>query len=401
MHRGLALAGFAFLAAAAPSVAEARDQTVVIGKATLDPASSGTTIDVSTAPGAYRGIRVGVKRGATTSFTKLQFIFSDGTTMSVDKPFRLEAGERTRAYEESGDRFIDKVVLGTTSGGGKAEIEILGVQTRAGARMSRAKPASGIITGTATPNKPSAATPGTADGNDVMFGYQNVGFAIDRDVIKVGGDVGKFGRIRLRVIGNEIHIDSLKVVYVDGQSEDIAIDADVKASTKTPWFDLRRNDFIREIQMVYRSKPNLDGQARVEVTGQYADRWLGTDGEGRNYNEGWVLLGAQTAGFTGFDRDTITVGENEGGFTRLRVTAKDRAITLREVRVKYFSGPDEVFSMNERVDPEKSYGPLEFKGGKAPIKVIEARYRSRYDILKGLRNAFEGGPAVVQIWGQH
>ena len=180
-----------------------------------------------------------MKSGATTSFTRVQFVFSDGTTMSVDKAFRLEAGERTRTFEENGDRFIDKVVLATASGSGKAEIEVLGVQSRAGARMSRAKPASGIITGTATPNKPDPAQPGAAtDGNDVMFGYQNVGFAIDRDVIKVGGDVGKFGRIRLRVIGNEIHIDQLKVVYVDGESEDIAIDADVKANTKTPWFDL-------------------------------------------------------------------------------------------------------------------------------------------------------------------
>ena len=137
------------------------------------------------------------------------------------------------------------------------------------------------------------------------------------------------------------------------------------------------------------------------MTGQYADRWLGSDGEGRNYNEGWVLLGAQTAGFTGFDRDTITVGQNEGGFTRsARHRQRPRHHAARGAR-QILPGPDEVFSLNERVDPEKSYGPLEFKGGRAPIKVIEARYRSRYDILKGLRNALEGGPAVVQIWGQH
>ena len=52
MVRGLALAGFVMLAAGAPSIAEARDRTVVIGKATLDLAGSGTTIDISTAPSA-------------------------------------------------------------------------------------------------------------------------------------------------------------------------------------------------------------------------------------------------------------------------------------------------------------------------------------------------------------
>ncbi len=114
-----------------------------------------------------------------------------------------------------------------------------------------------------------------------------------------------------------------------------------------------------------------------------------------------MLLGAQTAGFTGFDRDTITVGKNEGGFSRLRVEALDRAITLKEIRVKYYSGPEEVFTMNERVDPGKPFGPLDFKGGKSPIKSIEARYRSRFDLLKGLKSVFNGRPAVVQIWGQH
>jgi hypothetical protein len=280
-------------------------------------------------------------------------------------------------------------------------VEVLGIQSRAGARKARPKPATGEIATTPTSPAPSAAKPGIVEGNDVMFGYQNVGFALDRDVIKVGGEVGKFDRIRLRVLGNAIHILTLKVVYVDGEQEDIAVDADIKENAKTGWFELKGGRFIREIQMLYSSKPSLKGQARVEVTGQYADGWLGSGGEGRKYNEGWVLIGAQTAGFTGFDRDTITVGKNEGGFSSLRVTAKERAITLREVRVKYFDGPDEVFTMNERVDADKSYGPLEFKGGRAPIKQIEAKYRSRYDILKGLKTALDGNPAVVEFWGQH
>ncbi len=114
-----------------------------------------------------------------------------------------------------------------------------------------------------------------------------------------------------------------------------------------------------------------------------------------------MLLGAQTAGFTGFDKDTITVGKNEGGFTKLRVIAKDRAITLREIRVVFFSGPDEVFQMRERVDPGNPFGPLEFKGGKSAIKEIQAKYRSRFDLAQGLKNLFEGTPAVVEVWGQH
>lgn len=97
-------------------------------------------------------------------------------------------------------------------------------------------------------------------------------------------------------------------------------------NSRTNWIDLKGDRFIKEIQLVYRSEPSFRGQARIEVFGKYAPGWLGPQGEGRKYNQGWVLLGAQTAGFVGFDKDVIPVGANEGGFKRIRVTVRDRAI---------------------------------------------------------------------------
>lgn len=239
------------------------------------------------------------------------------------------------------------------------------------------------------------------DPRDVMFGHRNVESGIDRQTISVGDDLGKFNRIRLRVLGADVHIQALSIVFADGTEENHSVNAGIKAGTHSTWFDIDGGKFIHEIRLTYRANPGLAGQARVEVTGEYAKGWLAATGEGSNYHQGWVLLGAQTAGFTGFDRDIINVGENEGGFTRLRIQAVDRAITLKAIRVKFVSGPDEVFTMRERIGPGKSYGPLEFKSNKAPIKVIEAVYRSRFDLHKGLKSALDGRPAVVQIWGQH
>jgi len=241
------------------------------------------------------------------------------------------------------------------------------------------------------------ADPPAADG-DIMFGHRDLELGIDRDVIGVGNELGKFNRIRLRVLGNNVHVVALRVVYEDRSHGDFSVDADIAANALSGWFDVDEAKFIHEIQLTYRARPG-EGAARVEVTGQYAKGWLDAAGEGRTYHEGWVLLGAQSAGFAGFDRDVITVGEN-AGFVRLRVEALERAITLKEIRVKFTSGPDEVFAMRERVDPGKPYGPLEIKNGKAPIKSIEAVYRSRLDLQKGLQSVLDG-PAVVRIWAQH
>ena len=67
------------------------------------------------------------------------------------------------------------------------------------------------------PQKSDDAEPPARDPNDVMFGYQSVEFGIDRDVIKIGRDVGKFNRIRLRVLGSDVHINDLKVSFEDGR----------------------------------------------------------------------------------------------------------------------------------------------------------------------------------------
>src|SRR5262245_61877119 len=361
MLRKTALIVAAIFTAIALLPAHAADKLVVIGSTNMDLSGTGASVDVSKARGAFRGIRLRLKNGPA-SFDSVRVIYSDGAVHTEDHPFTLAGGERSDVIGAGGERFVDRIDVTNKVGNGKVVLDVLGVQSGNGARMARPKAATGDIAGTDTAKDPDTSAPGTVkDGGDVMFGYQDVGFALDRDIIKVGGELGKFSRIRLRVLGNDLHIVSLKIVYVDGETEDVAVDAEVKANKKTPWFALTGERFIREIQMVYRSAPNLKGQARVEVTGQYAPGWLGSAGEGRKYNEGWVLLGAQTAGFTGFDRDVINVGENEGGYTRLRISAKERAITLKEIRVKFLSGPDEVFTMRERVDPGQPYGPLEFK----------------------------------------
>ncbi len=404
MFRRLVVAGLALLAAGAVSVADAQD-LVGIATESLDLSKDGSaSIDVSSAKGAYRGIRVKNKGKTTIDLSRVQIVYSDGSVHNEDRQIDMKKGERSREIATSTtDKFVDKVNVTWKGSKGTGDLQVLGVQGKDGRAMERpVKPATGDLSEAPTPSTPSTVTPGKViDGNDVMFGYQNVGFGIDRDVIKVGGEIGKFERMRLRVLANDVHINSLKVVYLDGTTQDLAVDADVKANTRTGWFEIQGDKFIREIQMNYRSKPNVKGQARIEVTGQFAEGWLGPQGEGKKYNQGWVLLGAQTAGFTGFDKDVITVGKNEGGFTKLRVIAKDRAITLREVRVVFYTGPDEVFQMRERVDPGSPYGPLEFKGGRAAIKEIQAKYRSRFDLAKGLKNLFEGTPAVVEVWGQH
>ena len=418
MFRRLLMAGLAMAVAGLFSAAQAQKldgNWVKIGSYKVDVQKDRGSIDLTKASGKYRALRINSKEG-DIKLSRVQVVYGNGAVHNEDRNIVLNEGERTRPINPgSEDRFVDQINLTIApSKGDSAMLDIYGLQTDDGARAKREEPVGArgeskdkkddkgrVATPVDTqPTKaaPSAALPGTVtEFGDVLFGSQYVGFGVDRDVIRVGSEIGKFDKIRFRVLDNDIFIKDLKVIYANGESDDLVVNAEVKQNSRTQWFSLKGDRFIKEVQMVYRSKPSFKGQARIEVLGQYAEGWLGPNGEGRKFNQGWVLLGAQTAGFIGFDKDIIPVGRNEGGFKKIRVTVKDRAITLNELRIIYGSGQEDVIPVKAKIEAGSTYGPIDLKGGTRTIKEIQARYRSRF-IDKEARGK---GMAVVEVWGQH
>jgi hypothetical protein len=242
------------------------------------------------------------------------------------------------------------------------------------------------------------AVPGKATSNgEVLFGVQDVGFLVDRDTIRVGKEIGKFDRIRLRVLKNDIYVTDLKAVYENGDTESLLTDKKIDAGRKTDWIDLRHKDFIKEIQLVYRSRPDFKGEARVEIFGEYADGWLGPNGEGNKYNNGWVLLGTDTAGSIGFDKVKIPVGKNEGGFKQIKVSVKDRDVTMTNLAVVYEDGAkDELDADRTKIAADEAFGPVDLKKD-GSIKEIEATWRSRAFATSKRDRAY----ATVEVWGHH
>lgn len=101
-----------------------------------------------------------------------------------------------------------------------------------------------------------------------LLGTKKVGFLVDRDVVAVGRSEGRFKAIKLRVRNAPIHVNDLKVVYANGAPDDLQVRSEIRAGGETRAIDLKgRERAIREVQLVYRSRPTFRGLATVEVWG--------------------------------------------------------------------------------------------------------------------------------------
>lgn len=101
-----------------------------------------------------------------------------------------------------------------------------------------------------------------------QLGCKQVGFLVDKDVIRVGRREGKFTAIRLKVTGNKVYMTDLKVIYANGAPDDIPVRNEIRAGGQTRPLDLKgERRAINQIEMVYRSQPNFKGEATVCVEG--------------------------------------------------------------------------------------------------------------------------------------
>jgi hypothetical protein len=371
----------------APLNAEAQRAATKTIISTAAPLSkSKITIDASKTKGAFRNIRL-VNRGSRIIIKRLRITYSDGTFDEVRKRFSLKYKEGTRVLSSgSNAKFVDKIAVDYVRRGRtrrKAQLVFTGTQTRRESRLNRNNP--GAIGSSRRPR----------EDTEVLFGYRNVDFKVDRDEISLGRKAGKFESLKLKVFGDHVFVRDIRVDYLDGSIKSVPFDTLLKKGQQSDWFEVDGSKFIEKLVLIYRARPGRNRDARIEVAGQYADKWLYPTGEGRKYNEGWVLLGSETAGTLGYDTDTINIADNRGGFKDLRLIVRDRSITLREVRVIYESGQEEAFKMNRRLDPGQIAGPFRLKTGPSEIQQIKCRYRTRLFFGKGK------GTAVVEIWGRH
>jgi hypothetical protein len=108
----------------------------------------------------------------------------------------------------------------------------------------------------------------------VELGCKAVSFRVDRDVVPVGRREGRFYALRLYARGGDVEMLDLRVIYANGQPDDIRVRHILERGERTRSLDLRgdRARSIQRIELTYRALPNRrDREPTVCVEGLARD----------------------------------------------------------------------------------------------------------------------------------
>lgn len=93
------------------------------------------------------------------------------------------------------------------------------------------------------------------------LGCQKVSFRVDHDVVHVGRHEGRFKAIRVYARGGDVEMLDLRVIYGDGEPDDLPVRQILRRGDRSRPLDLRGwQRSIHRIEMVYRALPNYRGR---------------------------------------------------------------------------------------------------------------------------------------------
>jgi hypothetical protein len=383
------------LSALCTAVEAARpDRWVRIVQHRIDSNTNEEMIDLRDTEGSFVGFQLRA-RGGRVEIEKIELNFQDKTKHKSEAPFSLSSGERTKVIaRDDAERFPETLLVKykqNARNGSYAQLELWGLQTREGRYAKRPEK---LMPVPPPPARVAHLELEVAD--SMLIAAKNVGREVEYETLKVDEHLSKFKRLRLAARDSDAPVSKLSVIFEDGSIKEFSVDGLIRSNTSTPWFDIDGGKFIKEVHLDFSEKTSLSTPARIELYGTQSDGWAASEGEGAKFNDGWVLLGAQAAGFVGFDNDVIQLSEHGGGFTELRVNVLGRAVTLNQLRVVYDSGEEDIVPVRTRIDAGDAYGPISLRGATHRVREIQARYRSRV-IDRAIR---EKGLALVQVWAK-
>ncbi|MBU1211431.1 MAG: hypothetical protein KJ587_09185 [Alphaproteobacteria bacterium] len=384
-----------FVAASCCGAAQAApaERWVRIAQHTVEANANEETIDLAGAEGSYVGFQLRGRRGRV-AIQQIVLKFQGDAKHESPAPFQLRAGERTRVFaRDDTERFPEVLSLTyqeSARNSRSAMLELWGLQTRDGRNAVRLEQQMPV-----PPPPPRVGQLELDASKSILITAKTAAREVTSETLDVPDGIGRFTRLKLATRASEAEIERVSVLFDDGSHKDFAVNGRLQPNSSTPWFDIDGSKFIKHVGLELKEKTSLTAPARFELYGDLEESWLKSGGDGARFNDGWILIGAQTAGFVGFDNDVITLADHGDGFSELRVNVSGRAITLNQLRIVYDNDEEDIVPVRSRIEAGDTYGPITLRSGQK-VREVLARYRSR--VIEATNQ--DDNSALVQVWAK-
>jgi hypothetical protein len=208
---------------------------------------------------------------------------------------------------------------------------------------------------------------GPAAARDVPIGSITFEAQPEREVINVGGREGEFRGFRFEVRQSDVEVLDLRIVYGNGQTEDVRVRQLFRAGSSSRVIELgapRRA--LKQIIVSFVPK----GPARIMFVG-VDDMGGGSGGTGGD----WTRLGCKDVRFL-IDRDTVRVGRAEGRFSAIRLKVRRAPVEVLSLRVTFGNGTRMDVPVREVIPAGGNSRIIDLPGNNRGIDRIEMIYRS-------------------------
>lgn len=240
-----------------------------------------------------------------------------------------------------------------------------------------------------------------------LLGEQRVAHRPDYDTFYVGRDAGHFDALKFRVIGSQVSVADVKVIYANGTSEHLNVREHIAPGTTTPAYDLKGTlRRIDRIDVLYQNE-GYGRHAKMQVFGlkyegpsPFPNPNPGNGGDHAG-GYGWENLGTHPVSTT-IDHDTIKLGFDRGRFRAIKLQVHDRNIELYDLRVTFGNGDVQEIPFNGTIYAGMTTAPLDLQGNRRWIDRIDLIYRTKGpgEWFHRTQHGYgHGGRARVTVYG--
>ncbi len=202
-----------------------------------------------------------------------------------------------------------------------------------------------------------------------LLGEQTVGFRVDTDSIVLRQNEEWFRNkayraLQFQVEGNEVHLISLRLIYLNGHAEDVRVDRLIPRDNDLVVDLPGERSFLRQIDMRYRSNFGLSlgpggvrvQQAVVKVYGDRARRPPPSVAETR-----WDEI--DTKRFERSDEQVVLRPDRDSGrIGSIKLRSLGDTIEIQRITIQFSNGEDQVVRINRRFERGEETDAIDLEG---------------------------------------